>query len=185
MSFRSFFFQTYPGFFLQALPVALTAGAVFWAVRYRKDRTAPTSQKIGASLFVCYITELFCLVGLLHPLGALWWRLLYHEKGWASRLFTFNGRFKLVPDFFFWFDKEKIGNILAFLPFGVLFPYFRAGTSLKMTVLAGFLCSLAVEIVQPSVGRTFDVNDLILNTFGTLLSAAVFFLFRKAFTRKQ
>ncbi len=189
-TFYSFFFTTYPGWFLQSLPVALTAGFLFWFIRYRQDRTVPLTRKIGAVLFVCYLTELFCLVCFLRVIGNLWHLVLYRRpRDMESRLFVYRGLFKFVPDFWRHWDREKIGNVAAFLPLGILLPLARPKTTWPVIVLCGFLCSLTIETIQPAVGRTFDVNDLILNTFGTFVAATVFFLirgsFRKAFARKE
>ena len=62
------------------------------------------------------------------------------------------------------------GNVLVFVPFG----FFSAMASRKRnflrTSLDGFLLSLVVETFQllTMVG-SFDVDDLILNTFGVML----------------
>ncbi|MCW1927810.1 VanZ family protein [Bhargavaea beijingensis] len=61
-------------------------------------------------------------------------------------------------------------NILLFVPFGFLFGArrtVRRRIILKAT-LAGLLLSLGVEAVQYFLGRTTDVDDVILNTFGAL-----------------
>ena len=45
MTFQYFFFDTYPGCFLQVLPVALLAGLVYGVVRFKRDRAAPLGPK--------------------------------------------------------------------------------------------------------------------------------------------
>ena len=80
-----------------------------------------------------------------------------------------------------------MGNVLGFLPFGfflpVISPVFRNGFR---TVGLGFLLSLTVEMIQ-LITRTgcFDVDDIILNTGGTLLGWLMVTLFtgirRKAY----
>ncbi|MFC7366259.1 MULTISPECIES: VanZ family protein [Bhargavaea] len=62
-------------------------------------------------------------------------------------------------------------NILLFVPFGFLFAArrtVRRHLILKGTLL-GLLLSGSVEAVQYFLGRTTDVDDVILNTFGTLV----------------
>ena len=71
---------------------------------------------------------------------------------------------------------ETVANMITFFPFGILYPLSRDGVTWKQTVFAGFLCSLAIEILQPVAGRAFDVNDIILNTSGVLISASVFYV---------
>ena len=62
-----------------------------------------------------------------------------------------------------------LGNVAIFLPLGVLplllWPRWRKGRA----VLLGMGVSIFIELVQPLVGRTRDVDDLILNTLGALL----------------
>lgn len=61
-----------------------------------------------------------------------------------------------------------IGNVVAFIPFGLLIPAVSSKKSgfFKVIILT-FLASLVVESIQlvTRVG-IFDVDDLILNTFG-------------------
>ena len=71
-------------------------------------------------------------------------------------------------------DGEMIANVILFLPFGLLYPFFKRSTSWKRTVLAGVVCSIIIEVAQPVFGRAFDINDIILNTVWVLISATVF-----------
>lgn len=71
------------------------------------------------------------------------------------------------------------GNVLAFIPFGVLVPAIsHRMRKLPVVVALSFLLSLVVETLQLlfRVG-SFDVDDLLLNTIGGLLG---FFVFRIA-----
>ena len=43
----------------------------------------------------------------------------------------------------------------------------------------GFLLTASIEILQPFFDRSFDVNDIILNTIGTFISATLFFVIKK------
>lgn len=68
-----------------------------------------------------------------------------------------------------------LGNIAIFIPLGFLEALVVDKRSFLKTSLDGFLLSLLVEICQmiTRVG-TFDVDDLILNTLGTMLGYLVF-----------
>lgn len=69
------------------------------------------------------------------------------------------------------------GNILLFVPFGFMFPLvFRREKRIIKMVVIGFAATLVVEssqfIISSILGftyRSFDVDDLILNTLGTFL----------------
>jgi glycopeptide antibiotics resistance protein len=68
-------------------------------------------------------------------------------------------------DYFF---MDLVGNIAIFIPVGLFIPLlYRA--SWKKTLLAGFSMSLFIEICQLPLSRWTDVDDLWLNTLGTLL----------------
>lgn len=177
MPFSYFFFDTYPGYFLQALPIALLAGLLCGVRRFTRDKAAPAARKVFAALFVSYITGLLCLTLFLHLIGGLWYFLLYHQpSGRTYRWFA--GNFDLVPDFFVRFSRENLGNLLMYLPFGLLHPLSRARPDWRDTLGAGLLLILAVELAQPIFGRSFDANDVILDFAGVLLSTGLFFLIR-------
>lgn len=78
-------------------------------------------------------------------------------------------------DFFRNFTTENRDNILLFLPFGLLYPLYRPQANWGRTVLAGLCATIAIELIQPIVGRSFDVDDILMNLFGTVISATLFF----------
>ncbi|AMV39070.1 VanZ family protein [Planctomyces sp. SH-PL62] len=64
-----------------------------------------------------------------------------------------------------------VGNIAVFAPLGVAFVALGSGRfRWRHAALAGLALSTAIEVIQFQSGRRFtDVDDVILNTFGTLL----------------
>lgn len=78
--------------------------------------------------------------------------------------------------------ENIIGNIVMFLPFGVLFPLAgKKNAGYKTVGLYAFIFSLSIETIQGFsriIGnyRQFDIDDIILNTMGALLG---YFLFEK------
>lgn len=71
-------------------------------------------------------------------------------------------------------------NVMLFVPFGALLRHL-AGRSIVTTTVAGAALSMLVELTQltgiwslfPCAYRLFDVDDLITNTIGALIGAAV------------
>lgn len=65
------------------------------------------------------------------------------------------------------------GNLAAFVPLGLLLPLVLPRVApASRAALAGLLLSLAIETLQLGTGRrTFDVDDLILNTAGAAAGA--------------
>ena len=67
----------------------------------------------------------------------------------------------------YYYIQQVLVNIVMFLPMGVLFKI--KDTKLKYTLASGFIVSLLIESAQFILKRgVFDVDDLILNTLGTL-----------------
>ncbi len=80
-----------------------------------------------------------------------------------------------------------LGNILAFMPLGVLLPSaFLWMRRASRVVAAGFLLSFLAESVQlmTRVG-SFDVDDILLNSAGTLIGYLLFALERRIWRRNN
>ena len=74
-----------------------------------------------------------------------------------------------------------VGNVTAFIPFGLLLPWMRRRMRGLFRVLGAMaLFSLLIESLQliTRVG-SFDVDDIILNTIGGVLGYGLFLLFRR------
>lgn len=76
------------------------------------------------------------------------------------------------------FLLNLFGNVLAFLPFGMMMPIVsRKNRKFSRVLLMTFILSLFIECIQLifRVG-SFDVDDLILNTTGGVIGYIVFCL---------
>ncbi|RHQ97741.1 VanZ family protein [Peptoclostridium sp. AF21-18] len=74
-----------------------------------------------------------------------------------------------------------------FIPFGFMLPImWNEFESFKKTVEAGFLFSLFIEITQMFNFRATDVDDLMMNTLGTVIGFGIYYiLFVKIFKNKS
>ncbi len=74
-----------------------------------------------------------------------------------------------------------IGNTAMFIPVGIFWPLcFKKLDNIGKTVLAGGGLSLFIELSQLLlVGRTTDVDDLMLNTAGVFIGAVIYFVIAK------
>jgi glycopeptide antibiotics resistance protein len=71
-----------------------------------------------------------------------------------------------------------VGNIVAFIPFGMILPVIRKKTrKFYIIILLSFELSFIVEVIQliSKVG-SFDVDDLILNTLGGTIGYLIFYI---------
>lgn len=72
-------------------------------------------------------------------------------------------------------EISTVLNIVFFMPFGFLLPtLWKRFRKFIPTVVAGFLFSVIIEVGQLFTIRATDVDDLIMNTLGTILGFIVF-----------
>lgn len=173
MNFQYFFFNTYIGYFLQAFPIALIVSVIYGIIKFRQDKRTSISKKIFSCVLVCYITGLMCLViGL--DLMRIFWHNLFYPFDSGIPINWLGGEIDLIPDFLNNINGEVIGNFLIFLPFGILYPLSKENTTFKETIITGIIFIVLIEILQPIFGRSFDINDIILNSFGIIISISIF-----------
>lgn len=183
MNFQYFFFSTYIGYFLQALPIALIVSAIYGFIKFRKDNKTPISKKIFSCVLVCYITGLICLVIGLDLMQVFWYNLFY-PWGSDTTVNWFGGAIDLIPDFLSNINSETIGNFLMFLPFGILYPLSKENVTFKGTIIVGIILVAIIEVLQPVFGRAFDINDIILNSVGIIVSTSIFMGIKKLINKK-
>lgn len=80
------------------------------------------------------------------------------------RFYLFAGRVSNAVAF-----RNLVGNVLAFMPIGILVPLLRRDLSLGFTFFVGFALSASIELTQYFTGLgSCDIDDLILNVIGTM-----------------
>lgn len=67
------------------------------------------------------------------------------------------------------FYSNVVGNILIFLPFGYFVSGYIKATKISHILFISIVSSLTVELVQLQIGRSFDVDDILLNVAGAIL----------------
>ena len=81
---------------------------------------------------------------------------------------------------------QTIANILMFLPLGFIFPVaFKKARTVYKTTICMLLFSFLIEFVQYFIGRSADIDDLILNTSGAMLGYFLFYKLSKLFKNKN
>lgn len=79
------------------------------------------------------------------------------------------------------------GNVLGFVPFGFFIPVVsRRGRIWRNAVLMGFGFSLCIELTQLifKIG-SFDVDDILLNTTGSILGYLAYWKVQKIRVRRK
>ncbi len=80
-------------------------------------------------------------------------------------------RYEFGSKYFYW---NVVGNILIFLPFGFFISLYLNSQKLNRPLLITFITSLTIELVQMFIGRSFDVDDILLNCIGGLCGFLLF-----------
>ena len=80
-------------------------------------------------------------------------------------------RYKLFSNLFM---KNVIGNMLLFLPYGYFVGKFFSGKNKTLTFFLVLLASVAIEYTQLSIGRVFDVDDIMLNLIGGTIGYTIY-----------
>jgi len=96
-----------------------------------------------------------------------------------SEIVFFSGDFNLVPTVIKlitgeltigrWVLKMLVYNFLMFVPFGFFLPFVSEKNNNRSIWKVAVIVPIIVEVIQPVVGRSFDVDDLILNFAGIIV----------------
>lgn len=181
--------------FLQVVPVTLLVGAVCGLCRYRYLKKHGRSFQWGGEtvklLFACYLTGLLNLILVPTNFWSGVWYYLFngYPSGSVGSMFTWSCN--LVPSLYrcltgdlilgAWVRRMLVGNVLMFVPMGVFLPFVSEKVKGRKLILAVAI-PVAIELLQPIVGRSFDVDDILCNFLGIVigyLAAAVIALVRR------
>ncbi|MDO5003048.1 MAG: VanZ family protein [bacterium] len=77
------------------------------------------------------------------------------------------------------FIKNVLGNIILFLPFGFFTAYYLDIKKPYLIIILTLIASTSIEFVQMSIGRVFDIDDIMLNTIGGIVGLYLFSILSK------
>ena len=80
-------------------------------------------------------------------------------------------RYKIGSKYFLW---NVIGNIMIFIPFGFIVSLILDSPKVNKPLIITFITSLTIELVQMFIGRSFDIDDIILNCIGGIVGWLLF-----------
>lgn len=64
------------------------------------------------------------------------------------------------------FYKNVLGNVLLFVPFGYFVNKVLKNNQVLIAIFTTLITSLSIEIIQMNIGRSFDIDDIMLNLIG-------------------
>lgn len=76
------------------------------------------------------------------------------------------------------FYVTVIGNIALFIPFGFIISTYINPKRFAPILLIPLVVSFTIELVQLKIGRSFDIDDILLNTLGCIIGYLIYIGFR-------
>ncbi len=122
----------------------------------------------------CFYKELFMLLFILYVMCLFEVVTIQDNNYGLSNFVPFREIFRYQVGSRL-FIRNIIGNILLFLPYGYFASDYLKSKKVWSICFLTMLVSVTIEIVQLKIGRTFDIDDVILNTCGGVLG---FYLYR-------
>lgn len=179
-------------FVIRMLVVAAVVLPVYVLLRvlWKRRQGEKVKHKNGVAREVVLAVFVLFMMGLL---VLVLWPATYETPTVAERLQS-GWQINLVPlrnikRFFNIFGTEAfwvniVGNVLMFTPLGFCLPLlWRRWQRFWKVLLAGILVPVCIETVQLFVGRSVDVDDVLLNALGVALGYGLYVLCRKLFFR--
>jgi glycopeptide antibiotics resistance protein len=77
------------------------------------------------------------------------------------------------------FIYNVFGNIALFIPFGYFVSDYLKANKIRHIFVTAFVISLTAEFIQYKIGRTFDVDDILLNVIGAVIGYFGYILIHK------
>lgn len=147
-------------------------GYLYW---HKKDCTKQHMGKLGCVVF--YIFALYHITIIRN--GIVWDRIgtaSVESIQWKPIVELVS----ILQNSLMAFLYNVIGNILWFVPIGILGSYVFRSYSLVKAMVLGCLVSMSIEILQfILVSGISDVDDILLNTIGAMAGYGLYCLYQK------
>ena len=75
------------------------------------------------------------------------------------------------------FIYNVLGNICIFIPFGLIIAVYINPKTIFSPLIIALIVSATVEFVQLNIGRSFDVDDILLNIAGSIIGYLIYIAF--------
>ena len=179
--------------FIQVIPITLLVGLfyiIFRFLKLKKNNSDINSKKeILYLIFVCYIVGLFNLV--LVPIN--FWNIIWHNIFYNFNENPFTGIFdfsyNFIPTIYKiiignyalgdWVKTMIVGNLLMFIPMVILLSLCFKNINKKNIFKYAILIPFTIEVLQFVVGRSFDIDDLVMNFLGIVIGYFIVELVKK------
>lgn len=179
--------------FIQVIPITLLVGLLYIIFRFLKLKKNNSDinykKEILYLIFICYIVGLFNLVLVPRNFwNTIWYNIFYSfNENPFEGIFDFSYNF--IPTIYkiiigeyalgSWVKTMIIGNLLMFIPMGILLSLCLENVNKKNIFKYAVLIPLAIEVLQLVVGRSFDIDDLVMNFLGIVIGYFIVELVKK------
>ena len=126
----------------------------------------------------CFYKELFTLIFIIYVVCLFEIVTLQDNNYGLSNFIPFKEMFRYEFGSRL-FIKNILGNILIFLPYGYFSSEYLKSNKISLSCILTLIISFTIEVVQLNIGRTFDIDDIILNTLGGIIGYLLYRLIEK------
>ena len=171
--------------FLNVVPITIIVGIIYVIYRIIKIKKNKLSvnyfYEIVKFIFVCYLIGLINLVLVPSNLWSHFWFYVKNGYSTGDSLGWFSGSFNFVPSLYKYLIKGElsIGTWIRDMLIGNMLPLVFKNINKKNIFVIAILITLSIEILQPIVGRSFDIDDIIMNFIGSIIGYLAVTIFIK------
>ncbi len=164
-NFKSIFMMTWPVVFISMIVLI----SLRLSYLYRNNIKVVLYKEIMLFFFAFYVLCLFQIVTSTDT-----------SVSGGSNFIPFKEimRYQLFSRLFI---KNVVGNVLLFLPYGYFVGRYFSEKSKFLSFFLILLASIAIECTQVTIGRVFDVDDIILNVFGGMIGYLLYLFIDKIY----
>lgn len=158
------------GFFPDVWPLIIIITVI--ACSLRMTYLIKNNQKF------CFYKELFTLIFIIYVVCLFEVVTLQDNNYGLSNFIPFKEMFRYEFGSRL-FIKNIVGNILLFLPYGYFSSEYLKSNKISSPCILTLIISFTIELVQLNIGRTFDIDDIILNTIGGIIGYLLYRMIEK------
>lgn len=185
--------------FFQVVPITVIVAVIYIILRrnYLKKKNASVNflNELILVLFISYLTGLFNLVLVPANLWSDIWNFIFYGQLSFENIHLFEFNYNFVPTFFLiirgefeigsWIKLMLFGNIIMYIPLGIFIALVFRKINMKNIFPTAILIPIVIELLQPLIGRSFDIDDIIMNFLGILLGFAFCKIILKIFKKPK
>lgn len=171
------------GYMLLAVPFYVIGRVIF--IKIKKIKVEKVREML-LGLFVLYIAGLASqtlipnwLFGIDSETGELFFEVYSTHMDSRPNFIPFNTIIPYITDWYHYSFINIVANIFIFSPIGFFVPLlWKNWQSFWKILLLGIATTFFIEFFQLFVGRSTDIDDIILNTIGVIIGYGVFILYK-------